>query len=91
MTNEDVALFKGQLRGEVIEPTDPGYDEARKVYNGMIDRKPRLIAKCADVADVIASVHFARAQRLALAIRGGGHNAEASGSATTGSSRTSPG
>jgi len=75
MTSEDVASFKAQLRGELIEPSDPEYEEARKVYNGMIDRRPRLIARCADVADVIAGVRFARAQNLAVAIRGGGHNA----------------
>ena len=46
MEATDVAQFKAQLRGELIEPGDPGYEEARKVYNGMISRKPRLIAKC---------------------------------------------
>ena len=59
----------------MIEPDDQGYDDARKVYNGMIDKKPRLIARCADVADVIRSVNFAREHDLLLAIRGGGHNA----------------
>jgi hypothetical protein len=52
--------LKSLLRGEVIAAGDPGYDEARKVHNGMIDRHPRLIARCADVADVIASVRYAR-------------------------------
>ena len=75
MTGEDVVSLKAQLRGELIEPSDAGYEEARKVYNGMIDRKPRLIARCADVADVIAGLRFGRAQGLAVAIRGGGHNA----------------
>ena len=56
--------FKGQLRGELIEPTDPRYDEARKVYNAMISRKPRLIARCADVADVIAAVNFGRENEI---------------------------
>ena len=51
--------IKTGLRGELIEPGDQGYDEARKVYNGMIDRHPRLIARCADVADVIAAVKAA--------------------------------
>ncbi|NIQ78009.1 MAG: oxidoreductase, partial [Anaerolineae bacterium] len=46
--------IKTRLRGELLEPGDQGYEEARKVYNGMIDRHPRLIARCADVADVIA-------------------------------------
>jgi FAD/FMN-containing dehydrogenase len=62
------------LRGELIQPSDPGYEEARRVYNGMIDRRPALIARCADVADVIAAVTFARQQQLTLAVRGGGHN-----------------
>ena len=67
--------LKGKLRGPVIGPTDQGYDEARKVYNAMIDKKPRLIAKCADVADVIACVNFARENKVLVSIRGGGHNA----------------
>src|SRR3984893_3785872 len=75
MKQEDVTQFKGQLRGEVIEPTDARYEEARKVYNAMISRKPRLIAKCADVADVITAVHFGRQHDLRVSIRGGGHNA----------------
>jgi FAD/FMN-containing dehydrogenase len=76
MQNEAaVAAFRASLRGELIEPGDPSYDAARKVYNAMIDRRPRLIARCADVADVIAAVKFAREQGLLVAIRGGGHNA----------------
>lgn len=75
MKQEAVLEFKSQLRGEVIEPTDPRYDEARKVYNAMISRKPRLIAKCADVADVITAVRFGSQQNLKVSIRGGGHNA----------------
>jgi FAD binding domain/Berberine and berberine like len=72
---EDITEFRGRFRGTVIEPGDPGYDEARKVYNGMIDRKPRLIVKCTDVADVMAAVHMAKASGLKVSIRGGGHNA----------------
>ncbi len=70
-----ITEFRGQFRGTVLEPADAGYDEARKVYNAMIDRKPRLIAKCADVADVITAVQMARANSLPVSIRGGGHNA----------------
>lgn len=70
-----IADFRGQFHGEVIEPTSPGYDEARKVYNAMIDRKPRLIARCTDTADVIAAVRLARANQLTVSIRSGGHNA----------------
>jgi hypothetical protein len=75
MHQEAVDQFKAQLRGELIAPTDPQYEEARKVYNGMISRKPRLIAKCADVADVISAVNFGRENNLPVSIRGGGHNA----------------
>jgi len=76
MLNETaIAALKSELRGELIEANDTRYDAARKVYNAMIDRKPRLIAHCADVADVIAAVKFARENKLPLSIRGGGHNA----------------
>src|SRR5437764_9585139 len=76
MLNENaVTVFKANLRGRLIEPGDKDYDEARKVYNGMIHKKPRLIARCVDVADVIHSVDFARENDLLLAVRGGGHNA----------------
>jgi FAD/FMN-containing dehydrogenase len=67
--------FRARLRGELIEPGDAEYDAARKVYNAMIDRRPRLIARCVNVADVIAAVNFGRENRLLVAVRGGGHNA----------------
>src|SRR5579862_4136731 len=70
-----ITEFRGQFRGVVIGPGDAAYAEARKVYNGMIDRKPRLIAKCTDVADVMAAVRMAKANDLRVSIRGGGHNA----------------
>lgn len=69
-----VATLKANLRGRLLQPGDPDYGEARKVYNAMIDKKPRLIARCADVADVIHCVNFAREHHLLVAIRGGGHN-----------------
>jgi hypothetical protein len=75
MDQEAIAQFKGQLRGELIEPTDPRYEDSRKVYNAMIDRKPRLIARCADVADVVAAIQFGHQQNLPVSIRSGGHNA----------------
>ena len=76
MPNEAaIAAFRASLRGELIEPSDSSYDAARRVYNAMIERRPRLIALCADVADVISAVKFAREQGLLVAIRGGGHNA----------------
>ncbi|MBN9463574.1 MAG: FAD-binding oxidoreductase [Burkholderiales bacterium] len=67
-------LLQANLRGTLVRPGDAGYDDARKVYNAMIDRRPRLIARCADVADVITALGFARDQGLLLAVRGGGHN-----------------
>jgi hypothetical protein len=76
MLNEAaIAAFRSSLRGELIAPGDSSYEAARKVYNAMIERRPRLIARCADTADVMAAVKFAREQHLLVAIRGGGHNA----------------
>jgi FAD/FMN-containing dehydrogenase len=75
LTEEPTASLRNNLRGELIEPSDARYDEARKVYNGMIDRRPRIIARCADVADVIAAVNFGREHKLLIAVRSGGHNA----------------
>src|SRR5713226_7291620 len=66
--------FKQNLRGELLLPSDVGYGEARKVWNGMIDKRPALIARCAGVADVKNCVNFAQANDLLLAVRGGGHN-----------------
>jgi len=66
--------FTASLRGGVLRPTDEGYDEARKIHNGMIERRPTLIARCAGVADVITSIRFARDQRLLVSVRGGGHS-----------------
>src|SRR5437899_6761725 len=63
------------LRGDLLGPDHEAYEEARQVYNGMIDRRPRLIARCVDVADVIAAVNFARDNEILLSVRGGGHNA----------------
>src|ERR1700704_5305648 len=56
-------------------PGDPGYDQARAVYNGMIDQHPAAIARCRDTADVVACVRFARQHGIEIAVRGGGHNA----------------
>jgi FAD/FMN-containing dehydrogenase len=66
--------FVATLRGSAIHPGDPSYDAARTVYNAMIDRKPRIVVECADVADVIRSVEFARENGVTLAVRGGGHS-----------------
>ncbi len=75
LNQNSINEFKANLRGSVIEPNDKIYDDARKVYNAMISKRPRLIARCTDVADVICSVNFAREHDLLLAIRSGGHNA----------------
>jgi len=66
--------FKASLRGELLRPDDPGYNDARKIWNGMIDKRPALIARCAGVADVIQCVNFAHANSMLVAVRGGGHN-----------------
>ncbi|MCZ9881523.1 FAD-binding oxidoreductase [Arthrobacter sp. B2a2-09] len=67
--------LREQLRGQLVTPSDPDYDSARAVYNGMIDKHPAGVVRVAQVADVIASVNFARDNSLPLAIRGGGHSA----------------
>jgi FAD/FMN-containing dehydrogenase len=80
----DINTLAGQLRGPVIRVGDAGYDEARKLYNAMIDKRPLMIARCADVGDVIACINFGRENRLPLAIRGGGHNGPGLGSVDDG-------
>ena len=63
------------LRGDVISPGDPGYEAARAVYNGMVNKHPAAIARCRDTADVITCVRFAREHGAEIAVRGGGHSA----------------
>ena len=74
LTDAALGELRQSLRGEVIVPGDPAYDRARSVWNGAIDRRPSLVARCAGVADVIDAVRFARTQGLLVAVRGGGHN-----------------
>lgn len=76
--------FGSTVRGGIIRPGDATYDQARRVYNAMIDKRPAVIARCVDVADVIAAVNFAREHDLPLAIRGGGHNGAGLGSVDDG-------
>ncbi|XXF76251.1 FAD-binding oxidoreductase [Myxococcaceae bacterium GXIMD 01537] len=77
---DQVEQLAALLRGGLIRPGDADYEESRRVYNAMISKHPALIARCADVADVITAVNFAREQKLTLAIRGGGHNGAGLGS-----------
>jgi FAD/FMN-containing dehydrogenase len=74
LDTQDIVAFKAQFRGDPLTPADTGYEEARKLYNGMIDKRPGLIARCTDVADVMAAVSFGRDRGLLIAVRGGGHN-----------------
>ena len=64
-----------KLRGPLLQPADADYEQARHVWNGNIDRRPALIARCTGVADVLEAMRFARDHGLLVAIRGGGHNA----------------
>src|SRR6516165_1250004 len=79
-----IGNFKANLRGELIQRSDERYEESRKLYNGMIDKRPLLIARCVDVADVITALNFGRDLDLLIAIRGGGHNGPGLGSCDDG-------
>src|SRR5262245_51310308 len=68
------AEFKAGLRGRLLGPRDDGYDEARRLWHGMVDRRPALIARCAGAADVVRAVRFGREHQLPIAVRGGGHS-----------------
>ena len=69
-----IEMLKNRIKGAVILPDSPGYDDARKVWNGMIDRRPAVIVRCAGADDVAPAIAFARERRLDIAIRGAGHN-----------------
>jgi FAD/FMN-containing dehydrogenase len=70
----EVATFKGKVRGPVLRPGEASYEETRKVWNGLIDKRPALIARCTGVADVLQCVQWARTHGLLVSVRGGGHN-----------------
>jgi FAD/FMN-containing dehydrogenase len=72
---DDIAALRRTLHGQVISPEDPGYEEARQVYNAMIQRRPGLIARCQDAEDVVAALRLGVARDAQIAVRGGGHNA----------------
>ena len=76
--------FKADLHGELISPSDESYNSARSVWNGMIDKHPALIVRCADGSDVITAVRFADRQHLPVAVRGGGHSFAGSGTCNDG-------
>lgn len=84
LSDESVASLRRDLRGPVFTPHDDGYDKARALYNGMIDKRPLVIAQCVDVADVITAVNFGRTHDLLVAVRGGGHNGPGLGSCDDG-------
>src|ERR1700730_5143183 len=67
--------FREQVRAPIVTANDPGYDEARAVHNGIFDKRPKLIVRAEQVADVMAAVNFAREAPLDLSVRGGGHSA----------------
>jgi FAD/FMN-containing dehydrogenase len=69
-----LAAFQDEFLGDVVLPDNPGYDAARVVWNGMIDRRPAIVARCSEVVDVIRAVRFARDQDLVVAVRSGGHS-----------------
>ncbi len=84
MQDDLITQFRQSLRGRLIARGDSGYDELRKLHNAMIDKRPLLIAGCADVADVVTAVDFARRHGLRVAVRGGGHNGPGLGSVDDG-------
>ncbi len=73
LNESTIPVIRGRFVGDVLEEGDPGYDEARSIFNGMIDRRPRLIVRCTGAADVVAGILLARETGLPLAIRAGGH------------------
>src|SRR4051794_18763345 len=74
LDGQALAGLTERVRGAVLTPGDPGYDEARSIWNALIDRRPALIVQCTGAADVVDAVNFAREQGLVLSIKAGGHN-----------------
>jgi len=84
MNDQATATFEQHLRGRLIRPTDADYEAVRALYNGMIDKRPRLIARCADVADVISAVNFAHEEARFSPSGAADTTAQVSGAATEG-------
>ena len=74
IADTDLQALRGGFKGSLLAPGDAGYDEARSLWNAMIDRRPGLIARCSGTADVLHAVRFARTHGLLNSVRGGGHN-----------------
>ena len=74
LSPEILQSFKATFKGQVLTAEDPAYEESRKVWNAMIDRRPGLVARCTGTADVVQAVRFARHHGLLCSVRGGGHN-----------------
>ena len=74
ITSDTLSALREKIRGELILPDSPGYDEARTIWNAMINKRPAAIVRCSGVADVVTAVNFAREAGLIVAVRGGGHN-----------------
>ena len=84
IAQRDIATFRGQLSGDLLGPQDAAYGQARRVWNGMVDRYPALIARCLSTEDVIAAIRFGRDHELPIAVRGGGHNVAGLGTCDNG-------
>src|SRR5215218_7032248 len=74
MTNLNVESLRSNFSGDILQPGNPGYDSARRIWNASVDKRPALIGQCTGTADVITAVTFARDNNLLTAVRGGGHN-----------------
>ena len=74
LSQDAVTTLKTRVRGPVVLPAEAGYEDARTIWNAMIDRRPALVVRCIGTADVIATVQFAREHNVLLCIKGGGHN-----------------
>lgn len=73
-SNEKIETLKNNVKGQIVLPDDPNYDEVREIWNAMIDRRPAVIVQCAEADDVLHAISYARENRLEISIRGGGHN-----------------